>query len=177
MHEWGFKQYRKRPIHSVAAAAAQQQSESQSNSASYSESSQPQKLIQTFVPENDFSTKIPRTVQSSVLATATGESIFYGDDRTTDTDMIMMNTKHLTNTKQTSTIKTDADDDANTVNGSGPKKFGPNKIKQSSKRDVRAVDKFIELAIVLDQAMVCSLYSPICFLIFSLGRLNFRPKI
>lgn len=180
MHEWGFKQYRKRPIHSVAAAAAQQQPGSESNSASlsYSGSFQPQKLIQTFVPENDLSTKRPKAVQSSALTTVTDDSIYYGDDRTTDTtDMIIINTKHLTNTKQTSTTKTDADADANTVNGSGPKKFGPNKIKQSSKRDVRAVDKFIELAIVLDQAMVCSLYSPICFSIFSLGRLNFRAKI
>lgn len=62
MHEWGFKQYRKRPIHSIAAASK------------------------------------------------------------------------LSTTKESRAI----DDD----------------LKNQAKRDVRAVDKFIELAIVLDQAMV-----------------------
>lgn len=115
MHEWGFKQYRKRPIHSVAAAAAQRQLQQQHNNVD---------------DINHMATKLFHELKSTTM---------------------------ITNIVSTPSSTNDQNNDDNDDDG---KKFQRSHVnnnnKGNRKRDVRAVDKFIELAIVLDQGMVCS---------------------
>ncbi|XP_075589965.1 disintegrin and metalloproteinase domain-containing protein mind-meld isoform X4 [Dermatophagoides farinae] len=114
MHEWGFKQYRKRPIHSVAAAAAQRQLQQQQH--------------------HNMATKLFQELQQQQSSST----------------MIMNNNNNNNNIVSTQSTTINDDNIEKDLN------IDDDNRKNTRKRDVRAVDKFIELAIVLDQGMFIS---------------------